>query len=201
MGSTALLVTYGAVLAACVIALCAVLTVLLTASARRTARKRRDRLEEELTRSRADVEALAQRVDVLGREVVAARREYVITSLGDRDDAPAGTPPRPGPRVGELVEDRLVRSLARSDGGSGVRGRAADLVVRTVAVGHGVRRAMSPEVLDRAAATAQVARRRSRRDRRRELRDARRLLRAVRATEQRQQTTGRDDRGQDEDAA
>jgi hypothetical protein len=141
------------------------------------------------------VEALSSRVTDLAdelqetRRVAAADREYVITSLGG--DAASGESTvvdalllQPGgparPRLGRLLEDRLVGSLSRR-GGSRGPGRISDAVVRAVAFGHGVRRALSPDILDRAAAESQVARRRSRRTRRKELRDARRLLRSVKA--------------------
>jgi hypothetical protein len=149
-------------------------------------------LVAELARGREDVDVLARRVGELAEEVDRARadaalasrdREYVITSLGEL----GGPVDRPGPlapprvRVARALEDRVVAGLARRRTGSPVRARAVDVVVRTVALGHGVRRALTPDVLDRAAAESHVARRRSRRVRRQELRDARRLVRAVRA--------------------
>jgi hypothetical protein len=114
-------------------------------------------------------------------------REYVITSLGDLDDGEhpaqvarlAAAPARPA--VGMILEQQLVGALAKQRDQSLLRARAVDVVVRTVALGHGVRRALSPDVRDRAAAEAHVARRRSRRERKREEREARRLLRAVKA--------------------
>ncbi len=190
MGSAVLV----AVAAACVVA--AVLLALTSTA--RAARARRDTLAAELARSRADVAALSGRVAVLAEELEETRRtaaadhQYVITSLsgsggvagpaGSRAAEPSGNdvvqaqllPPR-RPSRARRVEDRLVDGLAGS--GSSASGRLADLLVRTVALGHGLRRALAPEVLDRAAAESHVARRRSRRDRRRELRDARRLLR------------------------
>jgi hypothetical protein len=141
--------------------------------------------------------SLHQRVEELSDEVVEARaradqdREYVITSLGDPDELalrPAGPAAPARPQVGELLEQRLVAELARHRDGSALRTRAVDVVVKVVALGHGVRRALSPDVVDRAAAEAHVARRRSRRSRKREEREARRLLRAVKA----QSRPGRD---------
>ena len=64
-----------------------------------------------------------------------------------------------------------------------MRDRAVDLAVQGVALAHGVRRALNPETLDRAAAEAHVARRRSRRVRRAEVREARRLVRHLRTSE------------------
>ncbi len=173
--------------------------LLVTVLTARAARARREELAAELARARADVEALGGRVAVLAEELEETRRaaaadhEHVITSLagsglGGRDPAGSGAAEQPGsgvlearllsahrPSRGRVIEGRLVDGLARS--GSSASGRVADLFVRTLAVGHGVRRALAPEVLDRAAAESHVARRRSRRDRRKELRDARRLLR------------------------
>jgi hypothetical protein len=175
--------------AAAVLAVGARVAVLL-ARAGRSARARRAALAADLARSRADVEALSRRVADLADELRETRREaaadheYVITSLGG--DGAAGEPtvvdalllPPRRPALGRLLEDRLVGSLSRR-GDSRTSIRISDAVVRTVALGHGVRRALSPGNLDRAAAESQVARRRSRRLRRKELRDARRLLRSV----------------------
>lgn len=158
----------------------------------RSAARRRTALDAEVARSRAEVESLSRRVEELSEEVVRARRladedrEYVITSLGDHVADTGGVARQsgvvvPGPArrpMGRLVEDRLVQALsARTDAAAG-RSPVAQLTVRTLSVAHGVRRALSPDVLDRAAAEAHVARRRSRRERKREIREARRLLRA-----------------------
>ena len=174
----------------------ALLVVLWVALRRATAeRARRERLEQELLQSRADVTALGRRLDDLGHEVRQARsaadraaarsaqlasrteREFVITSLADAD---AARPRRHAGsrRTGSLLEERLVRAASRHSG-SGSAAVATRLAVQAAALGHGVRRALSPDVLDRAAAEATVARRRSRRDRKRELREARRVLRTV----------------------
>jgi hypothetical protein len=174
--------------AAVTLGLVAALAVLLLARAGRSARARRDALAAELTRSRADVDALSRRVADLADELRETRRvaaedhEYVITSLGGEVAEPAVVdavllqPQRPA--LGRLLEDRLVGSLR---GRPTAPGRVADVVVRAVALGHGVRRALSADIRDRAAAESQVARRRSRRTRRKELREARRLLRSVKA--------------------
>ena len=162
--------------------------ILLTALLLRSRRRRRAALDATLARSREEIDSLSRKVAELSTEVDRARqetardREYVITSLGDGERPEAGTgllPASVRPPVGRLVEDRLVEALARRPGASAVPAGVVDLVVRTVALGHGLRRALSPDVLDRAVAEAQVARRRSRRSRRREVREARRLVRAV----------------------
>ena len=181
-----------------VVALVVVLLVLRRRAA--VERDRRERLERELATARSDVADLGRRLDSLGQEVVEARRtaelaaarsehgpsqgEFVITSLGD-----GGTEVRASGlgesrrelavrRPGPALEERLVQ-VANRHADTSAGAAATRLLVRTAALGHGVRRALSPDVLDRAAAEATVARRRSRRDRKREDRVARRVLRTV----------------------
>jgi hypothetical protein len=194
MGPVVHAVSSGVVVAAA--AGCGLLVAALVASmlaARRSARRsaqRRSTLDAELARSRDEVQLLCRKVDELSDDVARARRaaeqdrEYVITSLGGERES--GGPftqdlalPSSRPALGKQVEDRLVAALSRQSTTSPVRVRAVAAAVRVVAVAHGVRRAMAPDVLDRAAAEAHVARRRSRRDRRRQERQARRLVRAV----------------------
>ncbi len=114
--------------------------------------------------------------------LAAADREYVITTLAEatlttttRDDVLPQRPAAPG------IEHRVVEHLGRLDDGTAVRRRLVEAGVSLLATVHGARRALRPEHLDRAAAEAHVARRRSRRLRRAELREAKRLLRAVKA--------------------
>lgn len=193
MGATATTVVT-TVLGCGVVALLAAVVLLR----RRTATEldRRERLEQELVRARVDVAELGRRVDDLSHEVVAARataelaaapdREFVITSLGDSPGDSLGDPEvalgqrREVTVRGPLsaLEDRLLEAVSRHHGTTS-GAVATRTLVRAAALGHGVRRALSADVLDRAAAEATVARRRSRRDRKRELRDARRVLRTV----------------------
>jgi hypothetical protein len=179
----------------------AVLVVVLPAALLvRSARARRAGVTAQLEESRAEVALLGRRVEELSQEVLQARRlagqeqsdersqdrstvrEYVITSLaaGATGAAPrsvaTGADKVP---LGRVLEDQLVESLARQQDRSALRRQVVEVVVRTVSLGHGVRRALTPDNLDRAAAEAHVARRRSRRIRRRELKEARRLLRVV----------------------
>ena len=202
--STGVLLT----LLGCAVAVLVVVLLVVVRGARRRAAEehtRRERLEEELALARTDVVALGRRLDELGHDVVEARRtaeqaaarsdrltsrpdrEFVITSLGDADAPQPATPEgtrwstagAPGlRRPAAVLEDRLVHVASRRSA-SPTGAAAARLLVQAAALGHGVRRAFSPEVLDRAAAEATVARRRSRRDRKRELREARRFLRTV----------------------
>lgn len=186
--------------------------VLLVVVARRARRRRASRsdararaYEQQLARSQQQIERLGARVEELSADVARAEsvartrrpEQYVITTLTDvvADETDAGASPRPSrevavpsappsrPQLGAALEGRIVGSLARHQGVSSVRDRAVDLAVQGVALAHGVRRALNPETLDRAAAEAHVARRRSRRVRRAEVREARRLVRHLRTSE------------------
>jgi hypothetical protein len=202
MGPAAQVVSLDVALAVCAgLVACVALAVGLLL---RATRRRRAVLDAELARSRHEVESLSRRVAELSEDVVRARRtadqdrEYVITSLSD--GAPAAPSDRSdqlvlGPSrapMGRILEDHLVGALARQPRGSAARAHAVQLVVRTVAAGHGLRRALSPDVLDRAAAEAHVARRRSRRERRRMVRQARRLVRAESVSAQQPRGRGRE---------
>lgn len=181
-------------------ALCAVAllsTALLVVSVRRSVRSRQ-LLEAQLAQSRQEVSELARAVAGLSRQVESAQRagvaerEYVITTLAEAAGvAELGAPgqsfaqpsirPVTGAAVVEVLEEQAVSRLAEVDTSRPWGARLADAGVKALALGHGVRRALSEENRDRAAAEAHVARRRSRRTRRQELREARRLLRALRA--------------------
>ena len=95
--------------------------------------------------------------------------------------APSAVHVRLRPPPSALVQERFVGLLARYQNASAAKSVAVDVAVKTVALGHGVRRALSPDVLDRVSAEAHIARRRSRRDRRQELREAKRRARELRA--------------------
>ena len=164
------------------------LVLLVARVVRRRAAAERAALEDGLRRSQQQVEALAERVEELSEQVRTARRasdaaadrEYVITTLAE---ATLTTREESGPRATSPldVEQRVVEGLGRLDDRTLVGRRVAEAGVSLLATVHGVRRALRPEHLDRAAAEAHVARRRSRRVRRQELREAKRLLRAVKA--------------------
>ncbi len=190
MGSLPLTVVVVLVLA-CALVLAAVAVAVFVA---RSGRSRKRRQETDLTRARAEVDALHDRLDRLSDEVARTRveaedqrrhdreqREYVITSLAVTKGSPDDVVAAPRPPAGQVLQDQLVATLARQQGRSPLRSRAVEVAVHTVALGHGIRRALSPENLDRAAAESHVARRRSRRTRKLEQREARRLVRAVRA--------------------
>jgi len=163
--------------------------------------------EQQLAHSQQQIDRLGARVEELSADVARAEsvartstasrpEQYLITTLAELDsDDEAVVSPRPSreavvrepvarrPQLGAALEGRIVGALARHQGVSSVRDRAVDLAVQGVALAHGVRRAMTPETLDRAAAEAHVARRRSRRVRRAEVREARRLVRHLRSSE------------------
>jgi hypothetical protein len=144
-----------------------------------------------------EVAALTARVDRLSAEVERARREreghgreYVITTL--REAAPAGLGPggderlpdvlrdETGGSAGALLQQRLVTAIRRGTADRPAEQALVSLAVRTVAVGHGVRRALSADNRDRIAWEMRRATRHSRRVRKQEVRAARREARARR---------------------
>ena len=168
----------------------AALVALALLAARRSRASRRV-VEEQLAGSRREVADLAEQVGRLAAQVEAGRRRsaedhgYVITTLAEAAQV-SGNPEAQetgggGSPLAEVLEEQAVSRLAQVDTSTRVGARIADAGVKAVALGHGLRRALSQENRDRASAEAHVARRRSRRTRRQELREARRLLRAVRA--------------------
>lgn len=189
--------------------LAGVLVVLAAVVARRRAARSRRVLEERLEQSQREVAELARAVAGLSRAVESSRRAataeraHVITTLAEAADAAelTGAPvqghveprirPLTGAAVVEVLEEQAVSRLAEVDTSRPWGARLADAGVKALALGHGVRRALSEENRDRAAAEAHVARRRSRRTRRQELREARRLLRALRSQQSQQQPSAR----------
>lgn len=175
-----------------------VIGVLVAVAVRRRARARQAAYEQRLTESAQRIERLGAQVEELSADVARAEEsrhaaartaraeEYVITTLaGTLAGAEATTSPGDGVgrrRTGARIdlEGRLVGALARRRDSTALRGRAVEVVVHGVAIAHGVRRALRPDTLDRAAAEAHVARRRSRRLRRAEVREARKLVRVLR---------------------
>ena len=166
-------------------------------------------LEERLAQSQREVAELARAVAGLSRAVESvaprrdggagprhhhARRGRRRRRAGRRWDSPSPSPrsvPSPAAAVVEVLEEQAVSRLAEVDTSRPWGARLADAGVKALALGHGVRRALSEENRDRAAAEAHVARRRSRRTRRQELREARRLLRALRSQQAQQQPSAR----------
>lgn len=134
----------------------------------------RRRVERRLTESLAEVQSLRERVDDLCRQMDRRSasdsdtepdrpREFVITSLPDAVAARTlAVPGKPGASLsaGQFTTVALSESL-----------------VRVVAVGYGVRRALSPESRNRIRFAMRQEVRRSRRQRRRDLKEAKRQLR------------------------
>lgn len=146
----------GVVVGLAAVALVALVVAALAVSrlraARREAARREAALRADLDAARAEVLALTGRLEALERST----DPLVITGLG-RDGEPA---PRP-------VPDGLVLSAA-----------FGEPLVKTLALGHGIRRALSPEVRHRIRFEMRQETKRSRKQRRREMRQAWREARA-----------------------
>jgi len=164
---TALMVTLGTAAAVLLVVLAMLLSVLAG----------RRRLRRELAESRARLEELTRRVEAATEPpapapappVVPAEREYVITAVGE----PLGAPTRSSEQRGAApVSARQFASVALGES-----------LVRVVALGYGVRRALSAENRNRIAFEVRREVRRSRKQRRRDLKEAKRVLRTVGASE------------------
>lgn len=165
---TALMVTLGTAAAVLLVVLAMLLSVLAG----------RRRLRRELAESRVRLEELTRRVEAAtappapappGDAVVPAEREYVITAVGE----PGGAQPR-------SQEQRAVAPVSARQFASVALGES---LVRVVALGYGVRRALSAENRNRIAFEVRREVRRSRKQRRRDLKEAKRVLRTVGASE------------------
>jgi hypothetical protein len=146
--------------------------VLVVALGRTASRNRR-----ELVAARAESASLRAKMDEIERRLQTRgqdRTDYVITRLGD--DVPDPDPVAPPARMeGSLFADIVLR----------------ETVVKAVALAHGVRRGLAPEVRNRIRFEVRREVKRARRERRAEIREARREWGA----RQRAEMTG------DEDAA
>jgi hypothetical protein len=140
----------------------------------------RRRTREELAASRADVEKLRARLDGLTRDLERARRrpagasvvprtEYVITGVSTGSTGGLGSTGGMGSRDRVGSADSLVLSAA-----------LGEPLVKLVAFGYGVRRALSAESRNRIAFEMRREVRRSRKQRRRQEKEA---VRAARAAE------------------
>lgn len=164
---TALMVTLGTAAAVLLVVLAMLLSVLAG----------RRRLRRELAESRVRLEELTRRVEAATAPapdpqpgaVVPAEREYVITAVGE----PGGAQPR-------SQEQRAVAPVSARQFASVALGES---LVRVVALGYGVRRALSAENRNRIAFEVRREVRRSRKQRRRDLKEAKRVLRTVGASE------------------
>jgi hypothetical protein len=139
-------------------ALVVTLSVLFARERRRGRAERADLLAEQ--------RALSERVEELSRASAAQqqlaedRADWVITRIGEADDPDAGLSGRP-------VTDQLVLSAA-----------FGEPLVKVVAFGHGVRRALSAESRNRIRFEVRREVRRARKSRRKEMKQAWRQMRA-----------------------
>ncbi len=137
----------------------------------------RRRLENALVSSRADVDALRERVEDLSRRVPAEPQqpepgqanshEYLITTLPDGGR----------PRTAVAVPDPQPAG-ARLTAGEFASVALGESLVRVLSVGYGVRRALSAENRSRIRLEIRREVKRSRKQRRRDLKEAKRHLRA-----------------------
>ena len=148
------LVALGGVAALLLVALCGLLGVVIAG---------RRRMQQELDVSRADVESLRTRLDEIEASRAAAvtlpvvpQTEYLITTAGTDAEV-------------HQVPDRVVLSAT-----------FGEPLVKLVAFGYGVRRALSPQTRNRIAFEMRREVKRARKQRRREVKEA------VRATRRRE---------------
>ncbi len=143
--------------------------------------------EDRMAALAARVEELSGEVDRVRRGRDDERREYVITTLAaPASDTASGTAADPATgSTGAVLQTRLVTAIRRSTADRPAEQVLVALAVRTVAVGHGVRRALSPPNRDRIMWEMRRATRESRRSRKQEVRAARRQARARRVAAQR----------------
>ncbi len=154
-----------ALLASVAAAVVVVAAVLVSRASRR-------RVQAQLDAARADVEALAARLDDLATSDAAHRpvpepREFVITSLPDVTEV-ANVP-----RVATHLTAGQFASVA-----------AGESLVRVLSFGYGVRRALSAENRNRIRFEMRREVQGARRRRRRDLKEAKRHLRHVTAGSQ-----------------
>ncbi len=144
----------------------------------RSGRRRRAQLHRELIAAQRDVLALTERLDSLTAEVaqtrLAAREQatrqeiapYVITGIVESPEPDAT--PRQAEIVHAIETSRPVWLPAKP---------LRETLVRTVALAHGLRRALDPDNRDRIRLEMQAEIRRSRRQRKAELKAVKKYLR------------------------
>jgi hypothetical protein len=123
----------------------------------------RSRTRRELLAARAEAASVRTQLDEIERRMSAHddHTDYVITRLGDGEPEPGQ--PRPPARIdGALFADLLLR----------------ETVVKSVALAHGLRRALAPEVRNRIRFEMKREVQRARKQRRSDLKEALRELRA-----------------------
>jgi hypothetical protein len=152
---------------AAVVAAAAVLTVVVVLAGRR-------RLERDLAASRAEVEAVRDRVEELSRRVAddhQVAQEFVITSLPE-----GGFTATPA-----LREEDVEPVAAPLSAGQFASVALGESLVRLLSLGYGVGRALTPENRNRIRFAMRQEVRRARRQRRRDLKEAQRHVRAQQA--------------------
>lgn len=138
------------------------------------ARRRRAQLLEQLAGAQADVQALSERIEALSDEVAEARR-----TTEQRDTTPAvitgivlepevDTTPREAQLVQAIEAGRPHWVPAKP---------LREALIRSVSFGHGVRRALAPDMRDRILLEMRAEVRRSRRQRKAELKAVKKYLR------------------------
>jgi hypothetical protein len=136
----------------------------------------RRRLEHELRESRAELDAVRERVEQLSTQVEETGsdrvrpnpREFVITSLRDGDAA-------------LTARDDEAAAPQQLSAGQFASVALGESLVRVLSLGYGVGRALSPENRNRIRFAMRQEIRRSRRQRRREIKQTRRDLRTQQA--------------------
>jgi hypothetical protein len=140
----------------------------------RAGRRAQARLLQQLALAQADVQALSERIEALSGEVAEARRTadrrelapQVITGLVLEADA--DTTPREAQLVQAIEAGRPQWVPAKP---------LREALIRSVSLGHGVRRALAPDMRDRILLEMRAEVRRSRRQRKAELKAVKRYLR------------------------
>jgi hypothetical protein len=165
-----------ALLIALAAAVLALLALLLSTVPTAGVRRRLAAAENQVAALRERIEELSRRVgddadvvDAAEVDTAVPSAEFVITSLSDPAVGPVAAPPQPapdGPSGREFATVALGESL-----------------VRVLALGHGVRRAMSAENRNRIRFEMHREVKRARRQRRRDVREAKRHLRNGRRTD------------------
>ncbi|MFT4008553.1 MAG: hypothetical protein QM655_00780 [Nocardioidaceae bacterium] len=172
-----------------VIALAAALLALVVTFAVLSARVRRQQAEavsgltEQLTAARAELMRLGDRIDGLANQGEPSDA-YVITGVvaAASDDAGGESALSPEARFVNAVETaRPTWVPARP---------VRETLIRGVAFGHGLRRALSADTRDRMVLEFRAELRRSRRQRKAEIKAARKYLRQQRDSDQRSSDRG-----------
>jgi hypothetical protein len=161
-------VAVAAVLAATVTCLLAV----------RSSRHNRAELERQLAATRDDLAALTAQIEALTTEVVEARR-VADAQVSPTESAPFVITGVVAAHEEHVVqrEAQIVRAIETSRPVWLPAKPVREALVKTVALGHGVRRALSPEKRDRIVLEMRAEVRRSRRQRKAEMKALRKYLR------------------------